>query len=224
MATLDTMPAVASRRFRSVGVAVVCVVVFVTALAVTPPRGQRSMRRFDPDRLAALELGMWQAYYAKQRVRLFALLVTTLREQYRYSWAVATREAFHLARAAATFGDLRSGYDVVLPDLEQAYGTAKSWMHAGFDPNAVAHAELAWWAARRVPGENSPEHVGALIADEYSLLYETAPGVVADAARLRAEAAALRDQQAQNPDWDTIGQLLQRSYRELLSALSVVNV
>jgi hypothetical protein len=221
---LGTMPAAASRRFRWFGVAVLCVAVFVTALAVTPPRGPRSMRRFNPDRMAALEVGMWQAYYAKQRLRLFALLVTTLREQYRYSWAVATLEAFHLARAAATFGDLRSGYDVVLPDLEAAYGTAKSWMHAGFDPNAVAHAELAWWVARRVPGENSPEHVGALIADEYALLYETAPGVVAAAARLRAEAAALRDQQARNPDWDTIGQLLLRSYRELLAALSVVNV
>jgi len=145
------------RRIRWIGVIVVCALVFVTVLAVTPPRGPRSMRRFDPDRMAGLEVGMWQAYYAKQRLRLFALLVTTLREQYRYSWAVATLEAFHLARAAATFGDLRSGYDVVLPDLEAAYGRAKSWMHAGFDPNAVAHAELAWWVARRVPGENSPD-------------------------------------------------------------------
>jgi hypothetical protein len=212
------------KTFRWIASAAACLLVFVVALAVTPPRGPRSMRRFDPDRLAALEVGMWRAYYAKQRVRLFALLVTTLREQYRYSWVVAGREAFHLARAAATFGDLRGGYEVVLPDLERAYGTAKSWMHAGFDPAAVAHAELAWWVARRAPGENSPEHVGALIADEYALLYEAPAGVVAEAARLRAEAAALRDAQAQSPDWETIDRLLRLSYRELLAALSVVNV
>jgi hypothetical protein len=217
-------PTVTFKWTRLIGVVAVCVLVFVVALAVTPPRGPRSMRRFDPDRLAALEVGMWQAYYAKHRVRLFGLLVTTLREQYRYSWAVAAREAFHLARAAATFGDLRGGYDVVLPDLERAYGTAKSWMRAGFDPAAVARAELAWWVARRVGGENSPEHVGALIADEYALLYETSARVVADAARLRADAAALRDQQAPSPDWDAVGELLRRSYRELLAALSVVNV
>ena len=48
--------------------------------------------------------------------------------------------------------------------------------------------------------------------------------MVAEAARLRAEAAALRDAQQRSPDWDTIGLLLQRSYRELLAALSVVNV
>jgi hypothetical protein len=197
---------------------------FVVAFAVTPPRGPRSMRVFNPDRLADLEVGMWQAYYAKQRVRLFALLVTMLHEQYRYSWATATIEAFHLARAAARFGDLRGGYEVVLPDLEAAYTTAKSWLGAGFDPRAVARAELAWWIARRIPGRNSPEQIGDLIADEYALLYETDRRNVLNAARLRAEAAALRDAEAQDPDWETIGRLLQQSYRDLLASLSAVNV
>ena len=68
-------------------------------------------------RLASLELRMWQAYYAKENVRLFGLLLSTLREQYHYSWAVAAREGFHLARAAATFGNARDHYDAVLPDL-----------------------------------------------------------------------------------------------------------
>lgn len=200
------------------------VLAFTTAYAFAPPRGPRSMRHFDPARLANLEVRMWKAYYAKERARLFALLVMTRREQYRYSWATATREAFHLARAAATFGDLRGGYDVVLPDLEAAYSTTRSWMRAGFDPRAVAQAELAWWIARRVPGQNSPEQVGALIAREYALLYETSAGAVADAALLRAEAAALRDAEADRPDWDTIGQLLLQSYRSLLAALSAANV
>src|SRR5437870_10658952 len=78
--------------------------------AAVPPPGPRSMRQFDPNRLADLELRMWQAYYAKQNVGLFTLLVTMLHEQYRYSWTTATREAFHLARAAATLGNARSDY------------------------------------------------------------------------------------------------------------------
>src|SRR5262249_4182033 len=87
--------------------AIVLVVVFAGSAGdvLTPPRGPRSMRQFEPARLATLEVGMWQAYYAQQRVRLFSLLVTMLREQYHYSWATATLEGFHLARAAATFGD-----------------------------------------------------------------------------------------------------------------------
>jgi hypothetical protein len=212
------------KRLRRIAIAGAVVLAFAIAFAFTPPRGPRSMRQFNPDRLAALEVRMWQAYYAKERARLFALLVTMLREQYRYSWATAAKEAFHLARAAATFGDLKGGYDVVLPDLEAAYSTAKSWLRAGFDPRAVARAELAWWIARRIPGQNSPEQIGGLIADEYALLYETRRETVVNAARLRAEAAALRDDQAAQPDWDTIGHLLRQSYRDLLAALSVVSV
>jgi hypothetical protein len=199
------------------------VAVFVAAFALTPPRGPRSMRQFDPNRLADLEVRMWQAYYSKEKVRLFALLVTMLHEQYHYSWATAAREAFHLARAAATFGDLRGNYEVVLPDLEAAYATARAWLHAGFDPRAVARAELNWWVARRIPGQNSPEQVGRLMAEEYALLYETSRVRVATAALLRAQAGAMRDAEAANPDWDAIGRLLQQSYRDLLLSLSFEN-
>ena len=200
------------------------VVAFAAAFALTPPRGPRSMRRFEPARLASLEVRMWQAYYAKERARLFGLLVTMLHEQYRYSWATAAIEGFHLARAAATFGDIDGGYDAVLPDLEAAYAQTRSWTNAGFDPRAVARAELAWWVARRTPGQNSTEQIGALIAQEYALLYETTPENVAEPAFLRAMAAALRDQQAASPDWDTIGRLLRASYDELLHALASANV
>jgi hypothetical protein len=212
------------RHLARLAIAAVVLLAFVIAFAVTPPRGPRSLRVFKPDRLAELEVRMWQAYYAKERVRLFTLLVTMLHEQYRYSWATATVEGFHLARAAAKFGDLRRGYEVVLPDLEAAYSTAKSWLRAGFDPRAVARAELAWWIARRIPGQNSAEQIGDLIADEYALLYETDRHNVLNAARLRAEAAVLRDADAQSPDWETIGRLLQQSYRDLLASLSAVNV
>jgi len=186
-----------------------------------PPAGERTLRKFDPDRLAGLELRMWQAYYAKQPVRLFSLLVTMLHEQYRYSWAVAVVEGFHLARAAARFSNLHGNYDaLVLPDLESAYSTAKSWLHAGFDPAAAARAELAWWVARRIPGEDSPENVGNLMAQAYALLYEAPPESMRRAALLRAQAGKLRDNQAAQPDWVAIEELLKQSYRELHGELA----
>jgi hypothetical protein len=207
------------RRLRMAALVVVAVVV-VGAYAVTrAPAAPRTLSQFEPARLADLELRMWQAYYAKENVRLFALLVTMMREQYHYSWATATREAFYLARAAAVFGNAPSNYEQVLPDLETGYTIARDWLGASFDPPAVARAELAWWVARRMPGENSPEHVGDLIADAYALLYETSPDAVRRSGRLRAQAAALRDAQASAPDWATIGQLLNESYIELRKGL-----
>ncbi len=187
---------------------------------VSAPAGPRSLRDFEPDRLADLELRMWQAYYAKENVRLFGLLVTTLREQYHYSWLTATKEGYHLARAAATFGNARSDYEQVLPDLEAGYLTAKNWLHAGFDPRAVADAELAWWVARRTPGADSAPQVGSVMADAYALLYEVPRPAVMRAALLRAQAAKLRDIQAKNPDWQTIGTMLEESYRDLRASLA----
>ena len=43
------------------------------------------------------------------------------------------------------------------------------------------------------------------------------------AAVLRAEAASLRDEQSSHPDWETIGVLLSRSYRDLLASLTTLN-
>jgi hypothetical protein len=212
-----TMKTTQSRWRLIAGVAVLLVGLGV--YATMAPAGARTLRQFEPDRLADLELRVWQAYYAKENVRLFALLVTMMREQYHYSWATATREAFHLARAAATFGNARSNYEQVLPDLEAGYTIARDWLGAGFDPDAVARAELAWWVARRIPGQNSPEHVGDLIADSYALLYETSADTVRQSGRLRAQAAALRDAQASAPDWRTIGRLLNESYVELRTGL-----
>ena len=189
-------------------------------LAVRTPHGPRSLRAFDPDRMAALEVGMWQAYYRKERARLFSLLVTMLHEQYRYTWIRACAAGFRLARAAATFGDARSGYERVLPDLERAYATAKEWTCAGYDPAEVARAELAWWVARRVPAESSPENVGRLIAEEYALLYEVPERRVRRAGLLRAEAGALRDAGGAEADWARVGELLRASYRSLSAAVA----
>ena len=207
-------------RVRIFAVVASVLAVGLVGYTFSAPRGERSIRQFEPDRVADLELRMWQAYYGKENVRLFGLLVAMLREQYHYPWATAIREGFHLARAAATFGNLRGDYDVVIPDLEAAYGTAQSWLGAGFDPNAVADAELAWWVARRISGQNDPKQVGALIANEYAMLYEAPLPAVERAARLRAEAAALRDTQAERPDWTTIGTMLRDSYRDLHAGIS----
>lgn len=112
-------------------------------------------------------------------------------------------------------GDARADYERVFPDLETGYGVAKDWMQAGFDPRALARAESGWWVARRTPGQNSPEQVRSLMADAYALLYEVPRARVMRAAVLRAQAAALRDAQAERPNWETIGQLLRESYADL---------
>ena len=202
------------------------------AVAVRAPSGPRSLRVFDPDRLAELEVGMWQAYYAKDKSRLFRLLVMMLREQYHYSWQKAVVAGYKLARAAATFGDASGDYDRVLPDLTAAYTIARDWTGSKFDPAAVARAELSWWTARRDPasgtGADKNRVVAARMTDLYALLYGAPQERVAEAARMRVEAADLRDRGAdaadferdkRGVDWKGVSFLLHQSYRALHEAV-----
>jgi len=188
--------------------------------ATVQPTGPRSLRVFDPDRLADLELDMWQAYYRHEQSRLFLDLVTTLREQYHCSYESAARVGFHFARAASTFSGRTTTPDQVLPDLEQGYEVVSGCVDAKFDPVAVARAELAWWVARRTPGRSSPEQVGALIAEENALLFGVPAERVLSASILRARAGRLRDEGGADADWTRVGQLLRQSYRELYAAVS----
>ena len=204
---------------QSLRIAVLLSAALAIALVV-PPAGSGSLRTFAPDRVATLELDMWRAYYAKQRVRLFALLVQTLREQYHLPYGTAIGAAFHLARAASTFSNATGEYDRVLPDLESAFASMRSYADPSFAPAAAARAELSWWVARRVPGQNAPEQVGALMAGAYAVVYAAPQADVIDAAILRARAGALRDGAASHPDWATIGRLLTESYRTLRTNLS----
>jgi hypothetical protein len=189
-------------------------------LFLSTPAGSRDMRVFDPDVTAALEVDMWKAYYDKRNVDLFADLVFMSREKYRYTWAKSAQAGYHLARAAATFGSARDHYEQVLPDLESAYRIARDWIGARCDPSAIARAELAWWVARRVPGQDSPEQVGGLIADLNAALYEVPRDRVLAASILRAQAGKLRDQGGQNADWNEVARLLHASYRALHAAVN----
>lgn len=189
-------------------------------LLLHAPPGDRKGRDFDPARLADLELRMWKAYYGKEKLRLFGLLVTMLRQQHHYSWARAIEEAYFLARAAAAFGDMKSDYERVLPDLEAAYTIARDWSGRGYDPKAVARAELAWWVARRDERTRSPENVGSLIGDLYALVYEVPKERVARAASIRAEAARLRDDGGAGADWARIGEMLRASFVELRAGIA----
>jgi hypothetical protein len=205
---------------RWIALVLLVTLVLTAFVACWPPPGPYTLTRFEPDRVASLEVDMWKAYYDKQRVRLFVLLVTMLREQYGYSWARAVQAGAYLARSASAFSGLRGDYDRVLPDLEAAFVVARDWTSASFDPNAAARAELAWWVARRTEGQSDVDTVGRRIAEAYAVFYGVPVERVAEAGRLRAEAAHLRDSQPRNPDWARIHALLQQSFRLLKSAVA----
>jgi hypothetical protein len=182
---------------------------------------------FEPGRLATLETRMWKAYYRRQPARLFVLLVLALREQARVSWVRALRASLFLTRAAAGFARAGREYERFAPDIGRAYRLLG--LPAGVDADEVGQRELRWWVVRREIGLAAGEAAGAAITDLYAALYDLPPERVAEAARLRGQAAEVRDRgaaaDADGPTgsgsdyWPEVARLLDESYRRLREVL-----
>jgi hypothetical protein len=183
---------------------------------------------FDPDELADLETRMWKAYYRRQPVRLFGLLVLALREQAHASWPRALASAVLLTKGAIGFAQATGDYDRFAPDIARGYrllGLPKT-----VDLDEVARWELRWWVVRRELGLSAGEAAGEAITRLYAAFYDVPMEVVAEAGRLRGVAAEVRDRgAAADPDgpqaagrayWPEVARLLRESYRSLAGSLS----
>lgn len=183
---------------------------------------------FDADDLARLETRMWKAYYRRQPARLFGLLVLALREQAHASWPRALAASVLLTKAAAGFARATGDYDRFAPDIGRAYRVLG--LPASVDADEVARRELRWWVVRREIGLAAGEAAGDAITALYAAIYDVPPGSVAEAGRLRGQAAEIRDrgaaadpQGATGPGtayWPEVARLLRDSYRALATSLS----
>ena len=186
-------------------------------------------RGFDPERLAALELAMWKAYYRRQGARLLVLLVRANHEQAGVGWLRAFRAAFYLARAAVRFGRSQGGYERFEPDIVKGYQMLR--LPRGVDAAEVARRELRWWVVRREIGLAAGDAAGEAITALYAAIYQVPEDRVREAGSLRGEAAEVRDRgAAADPDgqtgagdgyWPEVDRLLRASYRSLRAAVAV---
>ena len=183
---------------------------------------------FDPDELARLETRMWKAYYRRQPVRLFGLLVMAIRAQAHVSWPRALGASVLLTRAAAGFARSTGNYERFVPDIVRSYRMLGLPEHV--DIEAVARHELRWWVVRREIGMAAGTVAGESITDLYAALYDVPRERVAEAGRLRGIAAEIRDRGAAvDPDgpggrgttyWPEVARLLRASYRSLSRAIT----
>jgi hypothetical protein len=183
-------------------------------------------REFDPDRLAALELGMWKAYYRRQPALLLRLLIRANREQAAIGFVRASIAAFWLTYAAVRFGTATGDYSRFAADIARGY----RWLGlpSSVDVDAVAERELRWWVVRREIGLAAGFAAGDAITALYATLYDEPESDVREAGRLRGEAAEVRDRGAgADPEgsrgageayWPEVTRLL-REYRSLHAAL-----
>jgi hypothetical protein len=189
--------------------------------------GTRWGRDFEPEELARIETRMWKAYYRRQPLRLFGLLIQAIRAQARVGWPRALWASLLLTKAAAGFTRSTGDYQRFAPDIGRGYRALGLPDHV--DVDEVARNELRWWVVRRELGLAAGEAAGEAITDLYAALYAVPRDAVAEAGRLRGLAAEIRDRGASDDPggatapgsayWPEVARLLRDSYRSLRSAL-----
>jgi hypothetical protein len=186
-----------------------------------------SLREFDADEVARIETEMWRSYYSRERVKLFGQLGELLRTQYRLPFWRSNAVAYRAAKAAFVFKDGRgrADYERALPDLESFYRSIRAVSDTDFDVGRAARLELEWWIVHRERRRHAPGDLERALADLQAELYRLPAERLAEHARLRAEAMAIRDTKADEggvteEDWRRIDELLHGSWRSLHAAVN----
>ena len=193
-------------------------------LAFSP---RHSLRDFDPHEVARLETRMWRSYYDHHSVRLFADLVTLLRDQYHLPFWRACVGGYHAARAAVVFqrGHERPDYLLAMPDLVSYYQLVNAASTEPIPVPAVAATELEWWIVHRQRDRHPPGDLARALAVEQAVIFHQPEGDFAVHAKARADAMDLCD--AGNAhggnteaEWTRIAQVLDDSWTSLRQAVA----
>lgn len=185
------------------------------------------LRQFDAVAIADLETDMWRAYYDKDGLRLYRLLVEMLHTHQGFPYLRANYHAYLAARAAMVFkrGQSRPDYEKALPYLVSYYRGMKRIGQLDCTPEEVARLELEWWIVHRERSTYGDEALVQAIASTNAELYGEAPGHLYEYAKKRTEAMIIRDEEAQKDgvseaEWQKIDTLLRASYLALHHALN----
>lgn len=206
---------------------------------VTAARSQQSAddaqrTDFDPDRLASLEAAGWRAYYDRNWLRVFGLMVQMNREQLRMSLPTAIAAAIDIVRASIAFAPAY-GNDVpaATDHLQAFYDKARRSLGLAADARTLAELEMDYWVVHRrlaLERKQAPNHDGDIepmvesLARLHAALFAAPPEAIRRSAELRAQAAVAVDRITGGystdvaADWQKVELLLQQTYRPVQGA------
>ena len=187
----------------------------------------KSMRAFDPARLAYLETQNWAAYYQKRWGRLLQVSVSMVKEGFGLNLWQSLYAAYLVGRAeiaAAPFPD----NDVPRAEayMRRFYALLKRVHHESFDVAQAARLEVNWWVVhRRLFGQDDNQPLVEALVELYAATFGVAPADVHEAAYRRAEAMRYSDRwvnegrAAGSPLLGQVESELVKSYAALLAVI-----
>lgn len=207
----------------------------VAAANVNAARSQQSVGDaqravFDPDSVAHLEAAGWRAYYDRNWLRVFGLMVQMNREQFRMSLPTAIAAAVDIVRASIAFAPVDNDVPAATDHLQAFYNKARRSLGLPADARTLAALEMDYWVVhRRLANERkqAPGHDGDIepmvesLARLHGALFTAPPEAIRRSAELRAQAAVAVDRitggYSNNvaEDWRLVEESLRQAYRAL---------
>ena len=131
------------------------------------PGSPASLSRFDPERMAELQVSVWKNSHPPRRSELFHAFYGIF-SQYRMRsplLAVHSAEAVILFQSAPDAADQAKA----LAPLVKVFSSLQARTKSAFDPHAVAQMELQIWGLRANGGRQA--ELATALAEQLALLY-----------------------------------------------------
>jgi len=180
---------------------------------------KKGLKHFNPDKVAQLDLNMWQAYYSHNFFRLFILLLQLNHEFFGLNYLATLRAAYYSATAAIDFKlhRGRENSERIIKNLSKFLKIVSNKSLEKFDYKKAAELELAWWLIDRYPNKYETSREVALAA-AMAAVYGVQTSALTDYANYRAQAMVLNDKAeaaGHETDWSQVGILLKKSFNSL---------
>lgn len=186
---------------------------------------------FDADQVAYYEKAGWEAYYDRNWLRAFGLLIRLNHAQFHMPWPVAFSAAVDTVRASAAFAPLEHN-DVPKAQyyITRFYQKAARSLGMQTAPATLAKLEMDYWAVHRQLARARAEDplagdIGPMtesLARLHAALFGSTPERMRISAELRAHAAETVDlitsrRSTDVPsDWRRVEDYLRQAYRAVL--------
>ncbi|MEZ4863669.1 MAG: hypothetical protein R3C14_20275 [Caldilineaceae bacterium] len=187
--------------------------------------------RFDPAQVAYYEKAGWEAYYNRQWLRVFSLMVGLNRAQFGMPWWVAVAAAFDTVRAAQAFAPVDHELATVRSYLARYFAKARRYTGIAATADELAALELNYWVVHRQlairrqqdHGDNDIEPLVEAFARLHAALFGKDVTAMRPSAHARALAAVAVDRISGSyttdvaADWQEVGRQLEAAYRALVT-------
>ena len=188
--------------------------------------------QFDPDKVAYFETAGWKAYYDRNWLRAFTLMVRLNREQFAMSWPAAVGAAVDVVRASMAFAPVENDLPRTRRFLARFYDKARRHVHLGADAATAAGLELDYWVVHRRlalerqqhPEAGNLEPLVASLLRLHAVLFDAPAAAIRASAEARACAAEAVDRITGgysvdvDADWVAVEENLRLPYRAVLPA------